>query len=99
MENDAVTELVRYAMENGRICPQPIPWDEMWKMLPNRRKEGKRWLPAVPLILAAWWVATDEQKAERFHLHIRWAVEHGALTKVEAFLKNLDEEDWYHIGD
>ena len=50
----------------------------------------------APLILAAWWEASDNEKKERLKLHIRWANNHGALAAIDKFLRSLPESDWHH---
>ena len=53
------------AVQDGRICPRPQQWGELWKLLPGRAKHDGVWQPAPPLILSAWWATSDEQKATR----------------------------------
>jgi hypothetical protein len=48
-------ELLEYVGSNNRVCPQPQKWDELWKLLPDRKRVGGGWDPPLPLILAAWW--------------------------------------------
>jgi len=31
-------------------------------------------------------------------MHIRWAADHGALTKIAAFIESLDPEQWHYEG-
>ena len=38
-------------------------------------------------------------KMLRLTEHIEWAEEHGALEPVAHFLRELREEDWFHVGD
>jgi hypothetical protein len=52
--NDSVETLIAYCRQDGRVCPQPIRWNELWEMLPNRTRIGSGWMPPLPLILAAW---------------------------------------------
>jgi len=49
-------------------------------LLTNRRGVGVGWEPSLPLILAAWWEASDKDKRTRVHSHLRWASDHGALA-------------------
>ena len=44
-------KLIEYCNENDRICPIPIYWNELWKMLKNKKRKE----PSLPLILAAWY--------------------------------------------
>jgi hypothetical protein len=88
-------DLLEFVGAEGRVCPQPLAWDKLWKMLPDRRREGGIWVPWIPLILGAWNHTSDEEKAERLAYHIRWAAEHGMLTEVDAYLRSLPHEEWY----
>jgi hypothetical protein len=68
-------------------------------MLPNRSPFGAGWQPALPLILAAWLDTPALLKMLRLAEHIQWAAQHGALELVGNFLRELREEDWFHIGE
>lgn len=92
-------ELIEFARSNGRICPQPKRWNEMYQLLPHPRRVGNGWEPALPLILAAWWDTLALSKRTRVEEYIRWADQQNALLLVEDFLGALKEEDWYHFGE
>ncbi|NQV32391.1 MAG: hypothetical protein HQ515_06835 [Phycisphaeraceae bacterium] len=99
MTKKTLDALLNYVRENGRVCPKPPLWNDLWKMLPNRIREGSGWHPPLPLILAAWYETSDMEKAERLELHIRYAYEKTAIAVVDNFLRNLDEESWVHRGE
>lgn len=88
-------EWIAEIRRDGRICPQPQAWSRLWAMLPDRRQVVAVWKPSPPLILAAWSHSSDEQKRERFHEHLRWAYEHGALGRIEQFITSLKPDDWH----
>ncbi len=88
-------EIIATAAKAGRVCPQPDEWHRLWELLPNRRKKGLGWEPSLPLILAAWDHTSDAEKRERFHLHLRWAKEHGSLGEVASFIASLKPEEWH----
>ena len=96
---DTVETLVAFCRENGRVCPQPPLWNELWGMLPERQQVGVGWEPPLPLILAAWDTTPALSKMIRLEDHIRWAEWHGVLAKVSAFVRGLAEEDWHHVGE
>ena len=96
---EQLQDLTRLCSENGRVCPQPLKWNEMWDMLPNKHRKGFGWEPAVPLILAAWWESSPAAKQERFQFHLKYAAENGALDKIDTFLRGLVEKDWFHGND
>ncbi len=90
---EAVIELAR---AEKRVCPQPQRWNELWQMLPDRRRVGGGWSPSLPLILAAWWETSDAEKQERFFSHIHYAGEHGALDAIHSFLMSLPHDQWHY---
>jgi hypothetical protein len=97
--SDTVESLIAYCQQNNRVCPMPQRWNGLWEMLPNRSRIGAGWQPPPPLILAAWHETPAISKMSRLAAHIEWAAEHGALDPIARFLRELREEDWFHIGD
>jgi hypothetical protein len=98
--SDKAKALVDYCNGNGRFCPQPQPWTQLWEMLPDReRKPSGGWNPPLPLILAVWWDTTGLEKMLRLRDHIQWADVHGAIDGVDAYLRGLSEEMWFHGKD
>jgi hypothetical protein len=94
-----VDQLLTYCAEEGRVCPMPQPWHQLWDMLPDKKPVGAGWDPPLPLILAAWWDVSDDAKRERFERHVRWAAEHDVLDQVGRFLRLLPERYWHHRGE
>jgi len=92
--SDKAQALVKYCQEGGRFCPQPVYWDKLWQMLPDRKDK-----PPVPLILAAWWHAVGIEKMIRLRDHIVWADERGSIDEVDTYLRGLSEEQWFHGHD
>jgi hypothetical protein len=90
-------DLMAEVCKERRVCPQPMVWNRLWELLPDRRRVGLGWEPPLPLILAAWWEASDHEKRGRFHSHLRWASEHGAIEPVVNLISNMKPEDW-HTG-
>ena len=97
--SDTTESLIAYCRENSRVCPMPQRWNALWELLPNRKRVGGGWEPALPLILAAWDHTPTMLKTLRLVEHIEWAAEHGALESVATFLRGLREEEWFHVGD
>lgn len=92
-------QVLALSAANGRVCPMPKHWNELYDMLPGRRRVGAGWEPPAPLILAAWYDASDLDKMLRLREHLAWAGRHGALPAVAAFLESLGEGDWLHLGE
>ena len=88
--------LLAYCQADGRVCPQPNIWNNLWKLI--KRKTGKEDISA-PLILAAWYDAPILLKMLRLKEHVEIAYENDAFAEVKAFLMNLEEGDWYHLND
>lgn len=87
-------DLLEFVQADGRICPQPRRWDELWRLLPGRKRVGSGWDPPLPLILAAWWSTSPQQKRARLQEHIVYAADHDALEAVNQFLRALPHADW-----
>ncbi len=88
-----MNDLMDYIKSKKRVCPKPQQWNKLWEMLPDRKRKGAGWLPPLPLILAAWWETSDQQKRERLEYHIKYASDNGVLGQVQQFLENLSEEE------
>jgi len=93
--NEAITE----ATKNGRVCPMPRQWKKLYDLLPNRRRKGGSWEPALPLILAAWHTTPAILKVLRLREHLEWAKSHEVLEEVFDFMVSLSENQWYHYGE
>lgn len=94
-----VVEAMVEARRNNRVCPQPARWQQLFDMLPDKRRSGAGWEPAPPLLGAAWKDTPSIPKRMVFREHIEWAASHGFLPQVFAFMKGLPESDWHHMGD
>jgi len=88
-------ELMAESSKARPVCPQPAIWNQLWELLPARRRVGVGWQPPAPLILTAWWETFDSDKRSRFHSHLRWACEHGAIEPVAALMSTMKPEDWH----
>src|SRR5687768_12228450 len=92
---DALAEV----RKNGRICPMPQKWNELYQLLPNTKQSGDGgWQPALPLILAAWYEAPTMLKMIRLTEHLEWADKHGCIDRIYDFLVGLEESEWHHSG-
>ena len=94
-----MNELMKYIKSNKRVCPQPQQWNKLWEMLPDRKRKGAGWIPPLPLILAAWWETSDQQKRERLECHIQYASDKEKLEQVRHFLENLLKDEWLYEGE
>ncbi len=94
-----VVEVMVEARRNNRVCPQPARWQQLFDMLPDKKRSGAGWEPAPPLLGAAWKDTPSIPKRMVFREHIEWAASHGFLQQVFTFMKELPESDWHHMGD
>ncbi|WP_319526676.1 hypothetical protein [uncultured Desulfosarcina sp.] len=94
-----IEKAIEEASKNNRVCPMPMRWNQLYELLPNRRRKGAGWEPALPLILAAWHDTPSLFKALRLKEHLEWDASHGAIDQVFGFLVSLSESDWYHYDD
>jgi len=95
----SVEELLGYCRENGRICPRPQQWNELYQLLLTTPRTVVGQKPRLPLILAAWWETSDEEKHERLEQQIRWAHDHAMFHPAAKYLASLPEDKWHHAGD
>jgi len=95
--DNKLQDLLRYIQTEGRICPKPSEWNELWEMLPDKKRVGSGWHPPLPLILAAWDHTTGLEKMLRLRQHIEYAAENDALEAVDKYLRNLSPDQWHTI--
>jgi hypothetical protein len=60
--SDALEDVMAYSQAHKRVCPAPQQWNHLWQMLPDKSRQGFGWNPPLPLILAARWETSDEEK-------------------------------------
>jgi hypothetical protein len=53
----------------------------------------------MPLILAAWFHSTDEDKRHRLGEHIKFAAKMDCLDRASEFLHALPESEWHHADE
>jgi len=92
-------QLLAYVKSDGRVCPKPDKWNQLYKLLPYKKRKGAGWEPPLPLILAAWHHTSDYQKRDRLEVHIQYATDKGALDRAAGYLYGLTEDQWIHEGD
>jgi TPR repeat protein len=87
-----------YCNQKERVVPRD--WNKFYKMLANRRQlPSGGWEPALPLILAAWHETDADQKKQRFLEHLEWAGTQDQLGMIGAYLRSLDEAEWFHHSE
>jgi len=94
-----LNSLLAFVQAGERVCPQPTKWNELWEMLPDRRRRGSGWEPPAPLILATWWDTPILAKVLRLREHLEWAHAKGVLPQVDAYIRSFSESEWAHVSD
>ena len=90
---DLVEELISYVSSKNRICPNPVEWDAVSKII-GAAKPGHK---CTPLILAGWAFSSDVQKRDRLIQQIKFSQSLGedVFERFAQSLYNLKKEDWY----
>jgi TPR repeat protein len=87
-----------YCNQKGRVVPKD--WNRLYKMLANTYQlPSGGWVPALPLILAAWHETDADQKQQRFREHLEWAGSQDQLGMIGAYLRSLQEAEWFHRSE
>jgi hypothetical protein len=89
--------LLDYVKADGRICPNPQEWNELWEMLSDKQLTGSSTRPPVPLILGAWNYASNISKIIRLAEQINYAAKYGKLDEIDTYLRGLKSEQWFRI--
>ena len=90
--------LLEYVGRNQRVCPNPNRWSEFWSIILEEEKARDAENPGPPIILGGWWETPNMFKMIRFRDQIRFAETIGVIDKVDLFLRNLAEDDWFHLN-
>lgn len=96
--SETFESLWAYCSTGKRVIPRD--WQKVYEMLAAKPQlPSGGWEPPLPLILAAWHETTSLEKQLRFRAHVDWAAEHDQLDLLGKYLRELREEDWYHLGE
>ena len=98
-KNETFESLWKYCISDNRVCPMPIKWNDLYKILNNTKQIGAGYEPPIPLILGAWGNTSNNEKQERLKIHIRWAEDCNQLDEVGQYLRSLEEKDWAHYSE
>lgn len=94
---DKLTSLLEYVMADNRVCPLPMVWEQLWRMLPDRAEFEKREGNILrPFVLNGWTLGSDDlDKKDRLCFQIQYAAEHGVLDRVDRFIRRIPDKDWH----
>ena len=99
MYSKKLNDLLSYCLNNGRVCPLPAKWNELWKILTKDREVQDSLKLNPPLILAAWNESTDQEKMLRLKEQLVYADQNSLIDLAESYLHRLNETHWYHLED
>ena len=88
-------EVIFEARRNNRVCPMPSQWRRLQDLL--RQQGGAE--PPAPIGVAAWRSTSSLNKRLCLRNQVEWAGEHRMLDAMFAFLRELPEDKWQHMGD
>lgn len=78
------------------VCPMPIYWAELHKILVKNNKKNIK--IENPLILAGWG-SSDKDKSERFLYHLTVAQDLHILPLITNYLESLSEESFLYSDE
>lgn len=94
-----VEAVMLISRRNGRVCPRPDAWLQLYELLPAKRARGPVWQPTPPVAAPAWQACSEVSKRLVLREHVEWAARRGALPALHAFLVALPETSWHHMGE
>lgn len=84
-------ELIKYCKEENRICPMPLEWAKIGKII--KIKSGH---PCTPLILNGWVFSSDEEKQKRLVKQIEYASKDEQIyEELKNFILKLSDSEWH----
>jgi len=99
-------ELINFIKEKNIICPLPIIWNDMYKLMVREiHTRESNWVVDTiyekygtppPLVLNGWNFSNDDEKKERFLEHLNIANKNGKLGLIKNFLMKVKPEDFYY---
>ena len=95
----SLDELITESRRNNRVCPKPDRWQQLFNMLLEGEPGVSGKMPSPPLIGQAWLATPSLSKRMSFRDHLEWAGAHGGLEIAASFIKQLREDEWYHMGE
>ena len=101
-----LNELINFLKEKNIICPLPIIWNDMYKLMVREiHTRESNWVVDTiyenygtppPLVLNGWNFSTDDEKKERFLEHLNIANKNGKLGLIKNFLMKVKPVDFYY---
>lgn len=80
-----------------RICPNPMPWHEVYERLTKYAQLHPFAPPSPPkpLILAGWAYSNDVEKMQRWQETVAWAAKNGCTNLVSG----IPDSDFYFVEE
>jgi hypothetical protein len=87
-------EVLYEARRNNRVCPMPSHWQKLHELL--AQLTGAQ--PPAPVSVTEWRSTPPQNKRTRLRPQVVWAAEYKMLDPLFAFLRELPEDKWFHMG-
>lgn len=81
----------------GKVCLAGHYWDKLFTIATGSHKRDNSVLPN-PLILAGWWASDDDEKSERFRLHLKHGHENGRWKELIDYISTVPKEAWHYVS-
>ena len=88
-------EVMFEARRNNRVCPMPSHWKRLNELLQQQAGAA----PPPGIEVTAWRNTPSLNKRLCLRNQVQWAWEHKVLEFMFAFLRDLPEDKWHHMGD
>ncbi len=87
-------EVMFEARRNNRVCPLPSHWQRLHELLQRAGPDAP-----PPVSLQEWRATSSLNKRLWLRNQVQWAWENRCLEQLFAFLRELPEDKWHHMGD
>jgi hypothetical protein len=95
---EKLRSLLNYVSAEGRVCPMPRPWADLWNIVCRAAHKARAREPIPPRVLGSWWNTPKGQKMLAVREQLVCAAECGVLDEADRLLRTLRPDDWAY-GD
>lgn len=79
-----------------KVCLWGKHWDDLFTIVTGSKRRDNSVLPN-PLILAGWHMSDDDQKSERFRLHLKYGHKNGRWKELLDYISTVPEGAWHCV--
>jgi hypothetical protein len=95
---EQLRSLLSYVSADGRVCPMPRPWADLWNIVSSAAHEAGIREPIPPRVLGSWWNTPKTHKILAVKEQLECAARCGVLDAADRFLRSLRPDEWAY-GD